>query len=88
MVHPVVPLPGAGSGADIRWAARVSTLKGCTHTVEDPEAMTTEPRNHLSAGQAPDVPFFVGIRPRGKDLLLPNGGARGIDRSATSGSAS
>jgi hypothetical protein len=37
---------------------------------------------------ASDVPFFVGIRPRGKDLLLPNGGARGIDRSATSGSAS
>lgn len=37
---------------------------------------------------ASGVPSFMGIRPRGKDLLLPIGGACGIDRSATSGSAS
>lgn len=37
---------------------------------------------------ASDLPFFVGIRPRVQGITLPTGGANGIDRSATPGSAS
>lgn len=37
---------------------------------------------------ASDVPFFLGDRPWVQGISLPTGGARGIDRSATPGSAS